>query len=147
MSRRHHDHFPNDLLTLVFEFAVNSLQTWALVQRVCRKFRRCALEPRTLSHFTISVLPEQLYNVIGARALHMQSDTTDDGLAGLAPLTRLRTLDLSKTTVAGAGLAHLPSLAQLQTLQLYDTEVTEDGITALRRLTPWLRIDWWGSSL
>jgi hypothetical protein len=123
------------LLTLALEFAVGTLKSWARVQRVGRQFRRCARAPRVLSHFEItSCRPEWLGQLTGARTLSMYDGTTDAGLAGLAPLTRLRTLDLYSTEVRDTGLAHLTPLAQLQTLNLSYTNVTDAGLAHLASL-------------
>jgi hypothetical protein len=61
-------------------------------------------------------------------------DFTDDGLAHIRGLHRLKKLDLSGTMVTDRGLAHLASLESLEELSLYSDEVTDAGLVHLRGL-------------
>jgi hypothetical protein len=150
MSKRRklHRDLPDDLLTLALEFAVGTLGSWALVQRVALQFRRCARAPRVLSHFEIHACrPEWLGHLTGARALDMHWGTTDAGLAGLASFAKLRTLNLSATEVTDAGLAHLTPLTQLQTLNLGLTKVTDAGLVHLASLAQLQTLDLSGTKV
>ena len=59
----------------------------------------------------------------------------------LAPLTRLRSLDLSYTPFTDAGLAGLAGLKQLRRLLLRDTMVTDEGLKHLAGLTQLEELD------
>ena len=59
---------------------------------------------------------------------------TDDGLAHLAGLVRLRILNLGNTRLTDAGLEHLGGLVQLQSLDLNHTQVTDAGLAHRPRL-------------
>ncbi|MEX2119465.1 MAG: hypothetical protein WD847_07710 [Pirellulales bacterium] len=65
---------------------------------------------------------------------------TDAGLAQLAGMPSLTTLDLNHTRVTDAGLEHLAGLKNLQSLRLDGTQVTIDGCDKLRRALPNCRI-------
>ncbi|HBJ83801.1 MAG TPA: hypothetical protein DDZ88_08030 [Verrucomicrobiales bacterium] len=65
---------------------------------------------------------------------------TDDGLAVLSDLAKLRTLHLIGNSISDAGLEHLRTLPNLQRLQLGGTKVTGAGLRHFTRLT-WLRLD------
>lgn len=60
---------------------------------------------------------------------------TDAGLAHLAGLTRLRDLNLRNTRVGDAGLAHLARLVGLRSVVLGATRVTDAGLARLARHT------------
>lgn len=60
---------------------------------------------------------------------------TDAGLAQLAELTGLCTLCLTATRITDAGLVHLKALTNLQELELLRTEITDAGLANLRGLT------------
>jgi RNA polymerase sigma factor (sigma-70 family) len=59
---------------------------------------------------------------------------TGAGLAHLAGLSRLRSLDLESTPITDAGLAHLAGLANLEDLNLPDLKITDAGLAHLRGL-------------
>jgi hypothetical protein len=63
------------------------------------------------------------------------STVTDAGLAYLAGLKRLQSLNLANTKVTEAGLAHLKGLTELQSLSLYATKVTGPGLVNLKGMT------------
>jgi internalin A len=68
--------------------------------------------------------------------LHFNRRITDDGLAHLATLTNLKTLDLSYTTTSDEGLAHLRALRGLRRLGLFQTSVTDAGREHLKEDLP-----------
>ncbi|MEX2120576.1 MAG: hypothetical protein WD847_13360 [Pirellulales bacterium] len=57
---------------------------------------------------------------------------SDDGLAHLAGLSKLESLSLDRTAVAGHGLRHLRRLPNLQHLGLAATPLTDAGLAELR---------------
>jgi HEAT repeat protein len=59
---------------------------------------------------------------------------SDDELALLAEMPRLRTLILSRSGVTDAGLAHIGKLTQLESLWLDETAITDAGLPQLRWL-------------
>lgn len=59
---------------------------------------------------------------------------TDDDLAMLKKLPKLRNLFLGKTQISDAGLEHLEKSAELQTLSLNSTHVTDAGLQSLNWL-------------
>jgi len=65
----------------------------------------------------------------------MVSDTTDEDLAQLASLKRLRKLDLRMTRVTDAGLCHLRGFRFLEELVLDKTAVTDQGLECLKALS------------
>lgn len=68
---------------------------------------------------------------------------TDGGVAHLARLRGLRTLDLYQAAVTDAGLVHLAGLVRLERLHLGDTRVQGPGVrylAGLRRLS-WLSLE------
>lgn len=62
---------------------------------------------------------------------------TDAGLAHLAELDALISLNLGGTDVTGAGLVHLKNLKKLISLALYRTAVGDSGLAHLGELTGW----------
>lgn len=58
----------------------------------------------------------------------------DEGLARLAPFTRLRRLRLGYTGIGDPGLAQLARLEALESLNLFRTAVTDSGLVHLRGL-------------
>ena len=68
---------------------------------------------------------------------------TDEGLAQLAPLTKLTSLHLEKTGITDAGLAHLSGLENLQYLNLYGTQVSDAGLAHLKDLKQLRRLYVW----
>ena len=63
-----------------------------------------------------------------------QLSVTDDDVAQIAKLTKLRALALSKSKVTDKGLPSLNSL-KLGTLFLDETKVTDQGLQSLKSLT------------
>lgn len=57
-------------------------------------------------------------------------DVTDETLASLEGLERLKELDLSGTAITDAGLAIVARLPALETLRLADTAITDEGFRA-----------------
>ncbi|MGH7137606.1 MAG: hypothetical protein ACREHD_17810, partial [Pirellulales bacterium] len=68
------------------------------------------------------------------------TSATDDDLACLRMLPRLREVVLTSSAVTDAGLPHLHGLRDLETIDLRFTAVSESGIAALRRALPQARI-------
>jgi hypothetical protein len=64
------------------------------------------------------------------------TSVSDDDLARLKGLPRLRTVVLTSSAVTDAGLPHLRDLTGLQTVDLRFTPVTDDGLASLRRALP-----------
>ena len=60
---------------------------------------------------------------------------TDDGLRGLAGLSKLRELNLGDTSIGDAGLVYLAHLPRLETLRLDRTKVAGPGLTRSSRAT------------
>ena len=62
------------------------------------------------------------------------SDFSDDDLAKLEVVDRVRTLNLAGTKVTDAGLAVLKHASNLETIDLSDTAITEEGIMQLKEI-------------
>ena len=74
--------------------------------------------------------------LVKIRVLSLIAVQLDDvGLAHLAGLTNLQSLDLRKTQVGDAGLAHLAGLTNLRSLDLRNTQVGDAGLANLAGLT------------
>jgi hypothetical protein len=58
-------------------------------------------------------------------------DVGDAGLAAIAPMRRMRELDLYATAVTDAGLVHLSGMVELETLNLGNTRVSGPGLAHL----------------
>ena len=70
------------------------------------------------------------------RSLTLQNRTTftDSGLAHVARLTKLKSLNLAGTSITGEGLAHLQKLGDLETLNLAGSRITGDALLHLAPL-------------
>jgi Leucine-rich repeat (LRR) protein len=66
---------------------------------------------------------------------HYTTSLTDTGLAHLAKLPRLRSLDLSEFDITDQGLKHLRGLTRLERLDLSGTRVTNEGLASMATLT------------
>ena len=64
---------------------------------------------------------------------------TDEDLAGLGRLAKLKTLWLTGTAVTDRGLTALESLRNLETLEVNGTAVTPEGLGNLKRRLPKLK--------
>ena len=75
----------------------------------------------------------RLAHLTGLRELHASKShaVTDRGLAALAPLRRLRVLDLYWSAVTDAGLAALSGMPELEELHLGMTRLTGPGLVHL----------------
>lgn len=71
---------------------------------------------------------------VAVRMTWKSKQATDDALARVSDLPRLRYLNLSDSAVTDAGLHHLSSLQDLLFLDLSRTQVTDVGLSALRSL-------------
>ncbi len=91
--------------------------------------------------------PEWLERIVGKeqlnesklfeRAIKIQlsgPEISDDRIAQLSGMSRLRGLDIRRSAVTDAGLAHLIGLSGLKYLILDRTAVTDDGLALLQRL-------------
>jgi hypothetical protein len=67
------------------------------------------------------------------------------GLPSCFDLSRLESLDLSRTAVGDDGLSHLEPLKRLTQLRLYGTGVTNEGVATLKPALPGLKV--WTSDL
>lgn len=72
-----------------------------------------------------------------------RTSVTDDGLAALDGLTRLRRLRLDWTAVTDAGLRHVSRLPSLELLNLVGTAVTDAGLARLASLAGLRRLFLW----
>ena len=74
-----------------------------------------------------------LAGLMNLRTLDLRGNpgVTDEGMSALAPLTRLETLNLQQTGVTDAGLPRLRALQSLQTLNLLGTKVGDSGALEL----------------
>ena len=61
---------------------------------------------------------------------------TDAGLAHLAPLTRIESVNLYGTGVTDAGLKHLYGMKKMRDLYLTDLKRSESAIAALKKALP-----------
>ncbi len=68
---------------------------------------------------------------------------TGGGLAHLKGLSQLRSLHLERTAVDDAGVAHLAGLANLEYLNLYSTNITDESLTSLAGLANLRRLYVW----
>lgn len=68
---------------------------------------------------------------------------TDAGLVHLKGLTTLRTLHLERTQVGDAGIAHLTGLSNIEYLNLYETKVTDASLVHLEKLKKLNRLYVW----
>ena len=66
---------------------------------------------------------------------------TDAGVAHLAGVANLTSLNLYGTPVTDAGLVHLQGLKYLRNVYLWPTKVTEDGTKKLQASLPGLNIN------
>jgi hypothetical protein len=64
---------------------------------------------------------------------------TDDGLAHLAPLSRLEVLALDGTNIQGDGLRHLANMKGIKGLALHNTPLKDDGMQYIGQLD---RLEW-----
>jgi hypothetical protein len=70
---------------------------------------------------------------------------TDAGLAHLAGLTNLASLDIEQSKVSDRGLEHLKSLTKLREISIRETKITEEGIKGLQEAVPSLTEVWAGT--
>lgn len=82
---------------------------------------------RGLEHLKQRTSLEDLY-------LSSMQYVTDTGLSHVTGLTRLRSLDISETSISDSGLAHLSPLKELRVLRLGRTGVTDAGLAHLKSL-------------
>ena len=113
----------DDLLTRALQFSTDSLRAWSFMQQVSQQFRRCALKPRSLSHFELVLSGPQLLDRLGPAAAGVRmlrlARVTDAGVQALSPLVALQTLRTSSCyEITDAGVQALSPLVALQTLDL-----------------------------
>lgn len=68
----------------------------------------------------------------GLEELSLPNWTSDEGLANVAGLNRLKTLNATVSRVTDAGMVHLKDLAALETVILHGTKVTGQGLMHLK---------------
>ncbi len=85
----------------------------------------------------------QLKDVAGLYKLRLAGDITDAGLARLADICDLTSLDLHIVGVTDAGVAEVGRIKRLQRLNLTYTKVTDAGLDALAGLRD---LQWLGLS-
>jgi mono/diheme cytochrome c family protein len=84
--------------------------------------------------------PDSVLSLLQGLSAHVISlnmagkQVTDDGLASVARLTRLRKLYLGHSQVTDQGLGILAGLPDLQYINLTHTKITENGLAALQAL-------------
>jgi serine/threonine-protein kinase len=84
----------------------------------------------------------------GLRTLSLNgADIGDIHLQHVAKLSRLSSLDLSKTALTDRGVAQLESLSSLTTLQLSYTAVGDEGMKSLSKLTQIATLNLTGSNI
>jgi len=76
-----------------------------------------------------------LSNLQNLESLKLGEGVTDEGIAHLEHLTRLRTLDLSQSQVSDAGLVHLRHMSRLEELRLPRIDLSDSGLASLSQLT------------
>lgn len=64
----------------------------------------------------------------------------DEGLKALTGLRSLRRLNVTNTPVTDAGVAHLARMGELTDLELNDTRITDDALAAVKKLTKLRRL-------
>ena len=88
-----------------------------------------------------STTDEQLAEKLKGRAdlksldLSYCREITDEGLAHLKGLTKLKELSLASTKITDAGLVHLKGLTKLKELGLASTKITDAGLVHLKGLS------------
>lgn len=75
------------------------------------------------------------FDAVEKLSLSGNHELTEDGLACLASLPRLRELNLSRSRISNAGLAMVGRLATLTSLRLDDAKVSDTGLQHLAPLT------------
>jgi Leucine-rich repeat (LRR) protein len=94
-------------------------------------------ELERLSLSKSGITDDQLANLPLRNLKHLDlSDTqlTDEGVAKLASLDKLESLEMVRTNVTGPGFEALTALKRLQAVDLDETPVTDDGVACLARL-------------
>ncbi len=74
-------------------------------------------------------------------------DLTDQGLAQLAALRNIVSLNLRDTKITGAGLVHLKGLTKLRWLHLERTEIGDTGVEHLAELTNLEYLNLYGTNI
>lgn len=74
---------------------------------------------------------EELYAGGGEHA----KTITDEGFRQLSKISKLRTLELRRTSITGAGLAPLKHMPKLEFLSLWGSDIDDAGVPHLKQLT------------
>jgi hypothetical protein len=158
-SKRLKNHFhiftlPDDILTSIFQFAVDSLRTWSWMQCTCHEFRTCVRKPNSLSHLTLDLQNRHLLDRLGpasegvstvklSGALHRPIPSarhlilplaTDSCLDSLVSQQLLQSLDMSGHHFHDRALACVSMLSCLESLRLHAFEFLTN-LTPLSNLT------------
>ncbi|URX62114.1 hypothetical protein KR767_19030 [Luteibacter anthropi] len=84
-----------------------------------------------------------LKEVAGLYKVRLGANVTDQGLAEVAQICGLSSLDVHSVAVTDAGVRHLAPLTGLRRLNLTYTKVSDEG---LRTFEGWTRLQWLGLS-
>jgi F-box/leucine-rich repeat protein 14 len=78
----------------------------------------------------------------------MGNPISDKGLASVAAMTNLTTLNLDRCpAITDAGLDHLRVLKKLELIDMRNTKVTADGVKKLAAALPGCKIEWDGGTI
>lgn len=107
----------------------------AAIERLHGSVRyRCSLSSSTFNRLATWLGPDA---VAGVDAVYFGGTAlSDDDLACLDNLPRLRTIVLTSSPITDAGLEHLPRFSDLESVDVRFTNVTEAGVARLRRRLP-----------
>jgi hypothetical protein len=137
----------DDALHNVFMFAIDSLTSWASVQRVNTQFYRCARFQGALAHCHLSLsAPESLLRIgsasIGIRELTLRK------AANFAPVLShcadLRTIVMTLTPVSSDDLELITQFGTLTNLHMYNCNINADrgDLDKISRLTGLRHLTW-----
>jgi Leucine-rich repeat (LRR) protein len=112
-----HFYLPAELLRIVGEYAVDSLQTLTRLSRVDAHFKRALEHPLLVSHvqlrFRANLLAGLGAMATGVRSLSFGADATDEDLFELRHTPSVRRLDFADCHfLTGEGFASLPTTVQ-----------------------------------
>lgn len=130
----------DDALHNVFMFVIDSLASWASIQRVNSQFYRCARFQGTLAHCHLNLLaPERLLRIgsaaVGVRELTLRN--SQNFAPVLSHCADLRTLVLTLTAISSEDLELITQFDTLTKLQLSNCHVmaAPDAFDKISRLT------------